>query len=66
MQLIQDVISKHTGNPLPEVPAPLPTASYGRVSFNESGSLLSALPSLYPGDGIPAFKPAYMESYGQP
>ena len=66
MQLIQGVISKHTGNPLPEVPAPLPAASYGRISLNESGSLLSALPSIYPGDGIPAFKPAYMESYGQP
>ena len=65
-QLIQSVISNHTGNPLPEAPASLPAASYGAVSFNESGSLLAALPTLYPGDGIPAFKPASMESYGQP
>ena len=65
-QLIQSVISNHTGNPLPEVPAPLPAAAYGAVTFNESGSLLAALPQLYPGDGIPAFKPASMESYGQP
>lgn len=65
-QLIQSVISNHTGNPLPEVPASLPTASYGAINFNESGSLLAALPRLYPGDGILTFKPASMESYGQP
>lgn len=66
VQLIQSVISNHTGNPLPDVPAPLPAASFGAIHFEESGSLLAALPKLYPGDGIPAFKPAPMESYGQP
>jgi hypothetical protein len=66
MQLIQNVISNHTGNPLPVLPAPLPVAAYGAVYFNESGSLLAGLRQLYPGDGIPAFKPASMESYGQP
>ena len=66
LQLIQNVISNHTGNPLPGFPAPLPVAAYGAVHFNKSGSLLAGLPQLYPGDGIPAFKPASMESYGQP
>ena len=63
--MIREAISNHTGNALPELPAQPPARAYGSVALNESAAVMGALPALYPGDGIPAFKPATMESYGQ-
>ena len=64
--MIREAIADHTGNALPELPAPPPARAYGSVELNESAVLIEALSALYPGDGIPSFKPATMESYGQP
>ncbi|BDA42797.1 beta-galactosidase [Coccomyxa sp. Obi] len=64
-QMIREAISNHTGNALPEEPPLPPAAAFGPVRLTERVSLMDSLPVLAPGDGIPAFKPAAMESYGQ-
>ena len=64
--MIRDVISNHTGNLLPEEPPLPPARAFGPVLLKERLNLMDSLPVLAAGDGIPAFKPAAMESYGQP
>jgi hypothetical protein len=66
VQLIREVIANHTGNTLPEVPPRVAAAAFGAVALGERVDLLRALPSLSSHDGVPAFKPGTMESYGQP
>ena len=64
--MIREAISNHTGNALPEEPRPPPSRAFGPVHLAEKAALMKSLPVLAPGDGIPAFKPAPMEAYGQP
>lgn len=66
LQMIREAISNHTGNALPEEPPLPPARAFGPVRLTGRVSLMDSLPVLSPGDGIPAFKPAAMESYGQP
>lgn len=64
--MIRDAIANHTGNLLPEEPPLPPARAFGTVRLQQRAALMEALPLLAPGDGIPAFKPAPMEAYGQP
>ena len=64
--MIREAIANHTGNALPEEPPLPPARAFGPVHLTERAALMESLPLLAPGDGIPAFKPAPMESYGQP
>ncbi len=64
--MIREAISNHTGNALPEEPPLPPARAFGLVHLTAQVSLMDSLPDLAPGDGIPAFKPAAMEFYGQP
>ena len=65
MQMLQDAIAKHTGNSPAAWPQPIPTADYGSVKLNASLQLLSAVPALFPGEGIPSSHPVNMEEYDQ-
>lgn len=65
-QMIREAISNHTGNALPEEPPAPPARAFGPVHLAERAALMESLLVLAPGDGIPAFKPAPMEAYGQP
>ena len=65
MQLIRDLIEKHTGVEPPELPPPPVTEDYGTVDLAESATLLDQLHELFPGDGIASDKPDVMEEYGQ-
>ncbi|EIE24551.1 hypothetical protein COCSUDRAFT_46851 [Coccomyxa subellipsoidea C-169] len=64
--MIREAIANHTGNALPEEPPLPPARAFGPVHLSERAALMESLPLLAPGDGIPAFKPAPMEAYGQP
>lgn len=65
MQLIRDLIEKHTGVKPPELPKPPAIAKYGKVVLNESAALLEQLCTLFPGDGIASDYPDIMEEFGQ-
>jgi hypothetical protein len=65
MQLIRDLFRKASGVEPIDFPEPLPISAYGRVSLQDSLSLLKALPQLYSGDGIISEKPQRMENYDQ-
>ena len=65
LQLIRDVIEKHTGVTPPELPKAPVVEKYGRVALNESAVLLEQLSTLFPGDGIATDYPDIMEEYGQ-
>jgi hypothetical protein len=65
MQLIRDLIEKHTSLKPPELPKPPAITKYGKVVLNESASLLEQLSTLFPGDGIASDYPDIMEEFGQ-
>ena len=65
MQLIRDLIEKQTGVKPPKLPKTPAVESYGKVSLNESATLLKQLSTLFPGDGIATDYPDIMEEYGQ-
>jgi hypothetical protein len=65
VQLIKEVIRKHTSVDPPELPPPPVIKPYGTVDLEESALLLDQLESLFPGDGVAAHKPDIMEEYGQ-
>lgn len=65
MQLIRDLIEKHTGVTPPELPPPPVIKEYGSVQMEESAVLLDQLDELFPGDGIASDYPDVMEEYGQ-
>ena len=64
-QLIRDLIEKQTGVKPPKLPKTPVVESYGKVSLNESATLLKQLSTLFPGDGIATDYPDIMEEYGQ-
>ena len=65
MQLIRDLIERQTGVKPPKLPKTPIVESYGKVSLNESATLLKQLSTLFPGDGIATDYPDIMEEYGQ-
>lgn len=66
VQLIREVVAKHTGNALPEAPPAVPARAFGIVALPDRVRLMHALPRLASADGVPTFKPGTMESYSQP
>lgn len=65
VQMIRDVIVKHTGVTPPELPPPPVMEDYGTVEMAERATLLDQLDELFPGDGIASDHPDVMEEYGQ-
>jgi hypothetical protein len=65
VQVIREVIARHTGAQLPPIPPPPTIHAYGDVVLGEPVLLFDALPALYAGDGIFTRAPEPMEEYGQ-
>ena len=65
MQMLRKAISSHTGHKERPWPEDIPTANYGTVNLTRSIPLLTAVPYLYPGEGILSSMPRTMEEYGQ-
>jgi beta-galactosidase len=63
--MLRAAISEHTGQNEAPWPANLPTASYGAVSLDRSVSVMDAVASLFPGEGIVSKQPKIMEEYDQ-
>ncbi len=59
---VREVIQKHTGEALPEIPANREKKAYGKVELNESVGFFTALPAL--STTIHSDVPKCMEKYG--
>ena len=61
--MIRDALKEHTGQEPPEMLPEPAVKAYGPVQFTAASPLISTLPYLHLGDGIPTKHPEPMEQY---